>query len=96
MPLRIVISIAIVAIMAGCANCGRNPAVDCTDPIAALFCEEDSDCRCGVSKTTGDCAYGALACIDETEQCPDFCAGIAGNLTIECHQGICQQVTLEP
>jgi len=55
------------------------------------YCEQDSDCACGKSIETGDCFYGNKAFVDTSQQCPDFCTGIAGNLVIKCVDNICKQ-----
>ena len=54
-------------------------------------CSIDSDCACGVSLATGDCAYGNAAFINASKQCPDFCSGIAANLEIKCLNKVCVQ-----
>jgi putative hemolysin len=56
------------------------------------YCEADSDCGCGVLKSTHDCFYGQKEFVDETQQCPDFCNGIAAHLEIKCVQNQCKQV----
>ena len=55
-------------------------------------CRTDSDCACGVRITTGGCFYGNQQYVNELEQCPDFCTGIAGNLVIKCIDAECKQV----
>ena len=59
------------------------------------YCEQDSDCACGKSIETGDCFYGNKAFVDTSQQCPDFCTGIAGNLVIECVDNTCKQSRTE-
>lgn len=55
-------------------------------------CNQDSDCACGVSKATGECAVGSTEDIDTSQQCPDFCTGIAGNFETRCVQRQCKLV----
>ncbi|MFH0885338.1 MAG: DUF333 domain-containing protein [Candidatus Micrarchaeota archaeon] len=61
-------------------------------PDKPNFCEMDSDCGCGVHVSTRDCFYGQKEYVDETQQCPDFCNGIAAHLEIKCMQNQCKQV----
>jgi hypothetical protein len=56
------------------------------------YCNSDDDCACGVYIETGDCFYGNKDYVDITEQCPDFCTGIAGNLKIKCVNSTCVQM----
>jgi hypothetical protein len=57
-------------------------------------CDLDTDCACGVSIQSGDCAFGAKDEIDTSpaRQCPDFCSGIDGRLSIQCVNHACTQV----
>ncbi|PIS38920.1 MAG: hypothetical protein COT34_01110 [Candidatus Nealsonbacteria bacterium CG08_land_8_20_14_0_20_43_11] len=57
------------------------------------YCQVDSDCACGRHIQTKDCFFGNQQYVDTLNQCPDFCAGFAGNLVIRCIQNICQQVS---
>jgi hypothetical protein len=59
-----------------------------------LYCETDADCACGTSIITGDCSYGNAKYIDTTEQCPDFCSGIAANLGVVCIANTCKHVQI--
>ncbi|VVB52714.1 Uncharacterised protein [uncultured archaeon] len=59
-------------------------------------CVNDSDCVCGGKDVlTGACFIGNDAyrrdCVDMASFCPDFCAGIAGNLRTACVEGRCAQ-----
>ncbi len=56
------------------------------------FCRTNLDCACGRHIQTGECFYGNKKYVDETNPCPDFCAGIGGNLEIRCVKNKCQQV----
>lgn len=56
------------------------------------FCEIDADCVCGTHVKTGACFYGNKICVNTEKHCPDFCGGIAGNLTIRCLNRECKQV----
>lgn len=60
--------------------------------IADNNCTSDSDCACGKHKTTGECFVGNKKYVNTTEQCPDFCTGIAGNFEIKCVNNKCKQV----
>ncbi len=55
------------------------------------FCFSDSDCACGAG-ITGECFYGNKNFVNASEQCPDFCAGIGGNLELKCINNECKQV----
>lgn len=62
-----------------------------------VSCIKDTDCACGRSKTTNDCAVGNEDYIDDEDEddvrpCPDFCSGIGGNLEVKCVANTCQQV----
>ena len=64
----------------------------CTQNIPSEeFCEKDTDCACGVHKNTGNCFYGNKNYVDTSKQCPDFCAGIGGHLSIICENNKCTQ-----
>ncbi|MDD5171684.1 MAG: DUF333 domain-containing protein [Candidatus ainarchaeum sp.] len=58
------------------------------------YCAENSDCACGVHKTTRQCFYGNKDYVDVSQQCPDFCNGIAAHLQIKCVQNRCLQVRI--
>lgn len=58
------------------------------------FCEKDSECVCGgIDRNTGECFVGNNwyydRFVDKTQQCPDFCTGIAGNLEVRCVDNKC-------
>lgn len=55
-------------------------------------CTTDTDCACGVNSSTRACAIGRVECIDTSQQCPDFCTGIAGNRRIACVNQQCTEV----
>ncbi|MFH1663988.1 MAG: DUF4382 domain-containing protein [archaeon] len=57
------------------------------------FCEQASDCGCGVDTESRECFFGNKEFVDETQQCPDFCSGIGGNLAIKCIEKKCVQVS---
>lgn len=59
---------------------------------APNYCERDSDCACGRHITTGNCFYGQKEFVNTSEQCPDFCTGIAANFEIKCTQNQCTHV----
>ncbi len=54
-------------------------------------CLTDSDCACG-KNANGECFYGNIQFVNASEQCPDFCTGIGGNLEIKCISSGCKQV----
>jgi len=56
------------------------------DPISdEKFCDQDSDCACGVHYKTKECFFGNKNFVNTITQCPDFCTGIAGNISIKCN-----------
>jgi len=61
------------------------------EPDPEKACSSDSDCTCGRHTITNQCFYGNAEYVDTTQQCPDFCNGIAANLQITCIGGQCQQ-----
>lgn len=61
-------------------------------------CTTDSDCTCGgIDTKTGDCFIGnkeySARNVNQSQQCPDFCSGIAGHLETKCVEKKCTQVT---
>ncbi|MGV8169276.1 MAG: DUF333 domain-containing protein [Candidatus Nanoarchaeia archaeon] len=79
----------------GCSACAADidyyVSGECPIPKDCII---DSDCACGVSMATGSCAMGNKKYINEKEQCPDFCSGIAGNFETKCIQNVCTQVNI--
>jgi len=73
-----------------CGKCKAKPS--CKDQTYSRACREDTDCTCGKNVITKECDYGIAECINELQQCPDFCTGIAGNLEIVCKDNQCVQV----
>lgn len=59
--------------------------------VSKVYCKSDRDCVCGIDKETKACSYGNKKFIDTSEQCPDFCTGIDGDLTIKCISDRCVQ-----
>ncbi|MFQ5474740.1 MAG: eight-cysteine-cluster domain-containing protein [Candidatus Nanoarchaeia archaeon] len=64
-------------------------------PTDKGYCEDDSDCICGGKDVDGSCFLGNRAYydanVDKKQGCPDFCAGIAGNLKASCVNNKCTQ-----
>ncbi|MFP4112177.1 MAG: hypothetical protein ACLFPQ_06450 [Candidatus Woesearchaeota archaeon] len=58
------------------------------------YCISDDDCACGVHIETRKCFFGNLRFVDESEQCPDFCAGKSGRFVVSCLDKICTQVNV--
>ncbi|MFA6397634.1 MAG: hypothetical protein WDK96_02190 [Candidatus Paceibacterota bacterium] len=56
------------------------------------YCSKDLDCACGVNIETRSCFLGNKEYVDTSKQCPDFCSGYSGNLTIKCMNNLCKQV----
>lgn len=66
----------------------------------ASFCNVDADCTCGgIDKNTDDCFVGnklyASKFVDLSQDCPDFCTGIAAHLETRCVDNKCQNVPRE-
>jgi len=65
-----------------------------------FFCNVDADCTCGGVDThvnkcfLGNKLYSSMY-VDLSQDCPDFCTGIAGNLEIKCIDHVCQQKVRE-
>ncbi|MFA6072606.1 MAG: DUF333 domain-containing protein [Candidatus Woesearchaeota archaeon] len=59
---------------------------------ALTTCVVDSDCSCGTSMDSGNCAVGNKKYIDESKQCPDFCSGFTGNIETKCIDNKCVSV----
>lgn len=72
------------------------------DPVSPLKCNVDADCGCGLSRATGECAIGTLACVDtSTTACPQLCGptgigtgGATWNLALRCVANVCTQVPM--
>jgi len=82
------------AVCEGPIDCGAGTCACIEGQCAVksrLYCGKDSDCACGTDRETGECAYGNKEYIDEKNQCPDYCGGIAGNLKIRCVKNRCVQ-----
>jgi putative hemolysin len=79
--------------LAGGVECDEwkfyNGECNATSPT---YCGTTADCACGVHKTTRQCFYGNKDYVDVSQQCPDFCNGIAAHLEIVCAQHNCVQV----
>ena len=56
------------------------------------YCLADADCACGVHIKSRICFYGNKDYVDTSEQCPDFCNGIAAHLIIKCINNECAQI----
>lgn len=69
--------------------CYREPA-----PQSQISCAVDSDCSCGVHVQTRDCFVGNKAYVDSSQQCPDFCTGIAGHFETRCVEHECRNVNI--
>tara|TARA_Y100000310_G_C20682263_1_gene816681 strand:- start:2345 stop:2746 length:402 start_codon:yes stop_codon:yes gene_type:complete len=69
---------------------GKHFVEDITIDIPAEeLCEVDEDCACGVHIDTRDCFLGNKDYVDISEQCPDYCTGIAGNRVLKCMYNRC-------
>ncbi len=66
------------------------------DQADARRCRTDADCACGKALSDGACAFGTAACIDTSQQCPDFCSGITGAMRLSCVDAQCVQAMGQP
>ena len=95
MKKTVLLMILVSVFMLGCAPPSEQPipGVDADDK---LFCSTDDDCICGGIDKDGMCFLGNLEYyeknVDKSRDCPDFCAGIAGNLVVRCVDSNCMQV----
>ncbi|MEM3362407.1 MAG: eight-cysteine-cluster domain-containing protein [Candidatus Anstonellaceae archaeon] len=62
------------------------------DKFNPNFCLNDLDCSCGKNKLNQQCFIGQREFVNELEQCPDFCTGIANNLKTMCINFSCKLV----
>jgi hypothetical protein len=67
--------------------------VDITPSGTESSCKTNSDCACGIHIESGQCFYGNKEYVDISNQCPDFCTGIAGHLEVQCINNTCTQVS---
>lgn len=77
-----------------CNNKDSIDSFDCENTCRQLmntYCEIDSDCACG-KDIEGNCFIGSKELVNTSDQCPDYCTGIAGNLEIKCINNTCTQV----
>lgn len=65
----------------------------CIEYDKEIFCSQDQDCSCGTHIETGECFYGNKNYVNTSQQCPDFCTGISGDLDIKCVNEKCVQVS---
>lgn len=86
----------------GTMDCGGSCTCDngqCTPHIklkvTQTSCAVNSDCACGRNIVTGDCFYGNKDYVNVSQQCPDYCTGIAGNFEIQCLNNTCTQVNVK-
>jgi hypothetical protein len=86
----------------GTIDCGGSCTCDagqCTAhyeiKVTQSSCAVDSDCACGRNLATGECFYGNKDYVNVSQQCPDYCTGIAANLEIKCINNTCTQVKVE-
>lgn len=63
-----------------------------SEPGQDTSCITDEECACGTHINTGQCFYGNKLYVNAEKQCPDFCSGFAGNLTMRCLNRECRQV----
>ncbi len=73
-------------LLAGCTRPGSGVPVE-------KRCMQDSDCACG-KNAAGDCFYGNKDYVNVSQQCPDFCTGIAAMFEIKCVENECTQVRI--
>lgn len=80
----------------GCAEGRCLDEDEATPTPAEKACTADEDCDCGVNKRTGICFYGNRDYVDSnvSRQCPDYCSGITGKMTVQCVGGECKQVDI--
>lgn len=74
----------VLILFSGCSN----TAVD------EKSCSVDSDCACGRHVVSGDCFFGNSAFVDVSQQCPDYCTGIAAQFAVQCVDKKCEQVRI--
>ena len=91
---KFVLGLIAILLTAGCTQQGTNgyEQTTTTTAVSQLSCNVDTDCACGKHTETGACFYGNKQFVDASQQCPDFCSGIAGNKEIRCVSGSCTQV----
>ena len=86
-------------------RCGRDDYQCDSECINMMvkYCDSDSDCACGVKKDKAfydpldyeneKCLFGNVRYVNTSQQCPDFCTGIGGNLAIRCVDHRCIQTS---
>ncbi|MCL4354552.1 hypothetical protein M1349_03755 [Patescibacteria group bacterium] len=91
----LLVSLPVTVILVGQQQTYRQNAasIPVPEPTNKTACLIDSDCGCGTDITTKACVVENKKYIDATKQCPDFCSGIGGNLTVKCTSNVCIQVT---
>jgi len=85
----------------GCLSLNKNPQnLDLSKQNTSLNeknlpnkeCLKDEDCACGKHIYTRQCYFGPKELVDISDQCPDFCTGIANQFEIKCINYTCMQV----
>ncbi|MEM4389602.1 MAG: eight-cysteine-cluster domain-containing protein [Candidatus Micrarchaeia archaeon] len=99
---RLLFLLLAAIVLAGCpqpspsANATNATNATITLPANATLseraCATDADCACGVHVVTRECFFGNKQFVDVSQQCPDYCTGIAGNLETRCVSGECRIV----
>lgn len=74
-------------------ECGCMQPPKCKMDEKYTSCTTDEDCTCGTNFETGGCMVGNKDFIDSNIQCPDFCSGITGKLSVACIEGTCEQIS---
>jgi hypothetical protein len=89
-PKKVIISILFLLLVA--CSTSQSSSKGNADAGSYTACEQDSDCACGTSISTGDCFVGNAKYVNTEKQCPDFCTGIAGNFQTQCVEKQCRLV----
>ena len=76
-------------------SCNKSNLDNSTSEInEQIICNKNADCACGANTITGQCFFGNKKFVNTEKQCPDFCSGLTGNLTLLCQNNQCIQQTL--
>ncbi|MFH1063883.1 MAG: eight-cysteine-cluster domain-containing protein [Candidatus Woesearchaeota archaeon] len=95
--------VSAVLLIAGCSQGTPEPGPRASAPMpsraeieASTSCSRDVDCICGgIDTFTGKCFLGNRGYhdkyVDDSQDCPDFCTGMSGNLIMRCVNSECMQ-----
>lgn len=88
--------VAVLVLMFALMGCDRAEITSSDEIVAKDYCEIDADCICDGQDPDGGCFLGNKEYykkyVDKSEDCPNFCTGVAGNMVVRCIDNKCVQM----